>query len=356
MNPLPISNEYLNVDLDWEFDAGTSVCENDLDYLADSTALSMMIKSNVMEYFPYPIQADSDLPLIFTKETVAPLSHCQSSSDLPLIFTKETVAPLSHCQSSSDVHSVNIVSDTPSTTDQSYYSTSEISLESRDQALQKEKRRRPVKRTGKATVTTRRGSGWKKPKDAPKRCLSAYNYFFSKERHRVYAESGERAGFSRLGKIIGHRWKSLTDDQRRPYEIMAEKDIDRYREERKIYDDARRRKYGRSLYRSPSSVTTASTLSDDLQHPSPIRVSSALHPALDSVRRQHHFANHPPPPPTVYTPQAIMSDHHHNGQYLNVGGQCVGQMQQQQYAQQNPQVQYACVRMTREKAQEYMRR
>jgi hypothetical protein len=333
MNPLRTSSEYLNVDLDWEFDAGTSVCENDLDYLADSTALSMMIKSNVMKYFPY---------------------HITAASDLPLIFTKETVAPLSHFQSSSDVHSVKTVSDT-SSTDQSFCSASETSFESLDQALHKEKRPRTVKRTGKATVTTRR-LGWKKPKDAPKRYLSAYNYFFQKERQRIYAESDERAGFSRLGKIIGQSWNSLTDDQRKPYEIMAEKDIDRYREEMKIYEDGRRRKYGRSLYRSPSSVTTGSTLTDDLQYPSPVRVSPDLHPALGSVKRQHHFTHHPPPP-TVYAPLTIMSNQHHNGQYLNSGGQSAGQTQLQQYVQQqNPQVQYACVRMSRKKAQEYMRR
>jgi hypothetical protein len=335
MNSLATSNECLNVDLDWEFDAGTSVCENDLDYLADSTALSIMIKSNVMEYFPYPIKAASDSPLIYTREAFAPSLHCQSPSGLLFVKT---------------------VSDA-SSTDQSYCSssTSETSHESLDQALHKEKRPRPVKRTGKATVTTRR-SGWKKPKDAPKRYLSAYNYFFSNERQRINAESDERAGFSRLGKIIGQRWKSLTDNQRQPYEIMAEKDIDRYREEMKIYEDSRRRKYGRSLYKSPSSVTTASTKSDDLQYPSPVRVSPAFHPALDSVRRQHHFAN-PSPPPTVYTPQAIMSDQHHNGRYLNASGQSVGQTQLQQYVQQqNPQVQYACVRMSKKKAQEYMRR
>jgi hypothetical protein len=314
-----------------------SEIEDDLDYLADSPTLSLMepINSNAMDFPPYP--------------------------------NKETVSPRSHCQWPSEVRSVKTVSDM-SSSDRSYCWTSEVLLGSLEQgeillgsleqgeillgnleqALRKQKRPRPVKRARKPAVTTRR-LGWKKPRDAPKRSLSAYNYFFREERKRVYAESDERAGFSELGKIIGQRWKSLTEDQRKPYDIMAEKEINRYREEMKLYEDARRRKFGRSLYRSPSSVTTASTLSNDTQCLSPDRVSSALHPVLESVRSHHHSA-HQPPQSTVYAPQMIISNQHHNG-----GGRYIGQVQPQQYAQQQPQVQYAYVRMTRKKAQEYMR-
>jgi hypothetical protein len=319
------SDEYLNVELDWDFDAETNDCEIDLEFLADSASLSIIepINSNPMDFPSYPIEY---------------------SSDLPFMFPTETVAPPSYCQSPSDVHSVKTVSDT-SSTDQSYYSTSETSLESLDQAFPKEKRRRPVKAAKKRAVTTRR-SGWKKPKDAPKRYLSAYNIFFQEERRRVYAEADKRIGFSGLGKIIGGRWKSLTEEQREPYDIMAEKDIGRYRDEMKMYENARRRKY----CRSSSSVTTASSVSDDTRCPSPDRVTPSLHPVPTSVMSQHQYTHHQPPP-TVYAPQMIIPDQHHNGQY-HAGGQYVGQ--QQQYAQ--PQVQYACYRMTRQEAQNYMQR
>jgi hypothetical protein len=149
-------------------------------------------------------------------------------------------------QSPGNVLPFKTVGDT-SSPDKSCHSASETSLESLDQALHKEKCPTPGKRTSKRAVTTRR-SGWKKPKDAPKRDLSAYNIFFSEERQRVYAESDEDIGFSGLGKIIGQRWSVLMDDQREPYEIMAEKDIGRYREEMKMYEDVRRKKDGRSLY------------------------------------------------------------------------------------------------------------
>jgi hypothetical protein len=300
MHPLPTSDEYLNVDLDWDFDAVTSDCENDIEF----------------------------------------------SSVLPSRFTKETVAPPCQCQSPSDVHSVKTVSDT-SSTDQSSCSTSETSLESLDQALHKEQRPKPVKKTRKRAVTTRR-SGWKKPKDAPKRYVSAYNFFVKQERQRIRTRSDGKNNFTGLSKIIGQRWNCLTAKQREPYEIMTEKDIGRYREEMKTYEDARRRKY----YRSPSSVTTASTLSDDTRCPSPDRISPDRHPVLESVKRQHQYA-HYLPPPTVYAPQVITPDQHHNGPY-NAGGQYVGQQQQYTYPQ--SQVQYACYRMTRQEAQDYMRR
>jgi hypothetical protein len=326
MNPIPASDEFLSVELDWDFDAEPSdcVCENDLDYLPDASAVSNFEPTN---------SSASDLPPYPT----------EFSSDLPFIFNKETVAPPSYCQSPSDVHSVKTVSDSSSTADQSIYSTSETSLESLDPTLWKERRPRTVQKTMKRAVTTRR-SGWKKPKDAPKRYLSAYNIFFSEERRRVHAESDQRIGFSGLGKVIGQRWTTLTDEQREPYEIMAEKDIGRYRGEMKMYEDSRRRKYGRTS----SSVTITSTisrsLSDDSRCTSPGRVSPALHP--------RQYAHHPPPP-TVYAPQMIMPDQHHNGQYHNAGGQYVGQ-QHQYPQQQQPQVQYECYRMTRKEAQNYM--
>jgi hypothetical protein len=327
MNPLPTSNECLNVELDWEFDARTSEIENDLDYLADLAALSMMepVNRNGMEIIN---------------------GNAMEISPNPNNVAKETVAPRSHCQGPSDFRSVETVSDTSPSL------TSENSHENLDQALQKQKRARPVKRATKPAVTTSR-LRWKKPKDAPKRYLSAYNYFFQEERKRIYAEeSDERASFSGLGKIIGQRWKALTEEERKPYDIMAERDMYRYREEMMLYEDFRRRKFGRSLYRSPSSVTAASTLSNDTQFPSTFRVSPALHPVLESNRSQHHSTHHPPQP-TLYAPQMVMPNQYHND-----GGQYVGQLEQQQYAQQQqqPQVQYACVRMTRKKAKEYMRR
>lgn len=75
----------------------------------------------------------------------------------------------------------------------------------------------------------------------PKRPLSAYNIFFQQERVRVYEEAVVRITFEQLGKIIGKRWRQLSKTDRRKYDDLAEKEVQRYRKEREQYDRERRR-------------------------------------------------------------------------------------------------------------------
>jgi hypothetical protein len=88
----------------------------------------------------------------------------------------------------------------------------------------------------------------------PKRPLSAYNIFFAAERIRIYEEkssensnsggsgSEKRVSFEELGKIIGRRWRELPDTGRKVYDSQAEKEVERYREERRVYEEARRQR------------------------------------------------------------------------------------------------------------------
>jgi len=74
----------------------------------------------------------------------------------------------------------------------------------------------------------------KKPKGMPKRPLSSYNWFFRHERKRTSEEKEKNGGESKLsfedmGKLVGKRWKSLSDEERKCYEEMAEQDTIRYR-------------------------------------------------------------------------------------------------------------------------------
>jgi len=74
----------------------------------------------------------------------------------------------------------------------------------------------------------------KKDPNAPKRGLSAYMFFANEQRENVRAENPGIA-FGQVGKVLGERWKALSDKQRGPYEAKAAADKKRYEEEKAAY-------------------------------------------------------------------------------------------------------------------------
>jgi hypothetical protein len=81
----------------------------------------------------------------------------------------------------------------------------------------------------------------KKPKDRPKRPLSAYNIFFKEERARILEEVVDspmpngKIGFQNLAKMIGKRWHELDSNSMKCYKMKAETDMLRYKEEMLTY-------------------------------------------------------------------------------------------------------------------------
>ncbi|KAI7891561.1 high mobility group box domain-containing protein [Mucor mucedo] len=71
----------------------------------------------------------------------------------------------------------------------------------------------------------------KKDPSAPKRGLSAYMFFSQDQRSTVKEESPD-ATFGQIGKILGEKWKSMTDEQKKPYVDKAEADKKRYESEK----------------------------------------------------------------------------------------------------------------------------
>lgn len=103
-----------------------------------------------------------------------------------------------------------------------------------------------------APVKMSKRKKWKKPKDKPKRPLSAYNLFFQYERERllhgdpdtdvaetievnqdseVGLKSDGRIGFAALAKEVATKWKRLEPHQKESFERDAEKEKERYRVE-----------------------------------------------------------------------------------------------------------------------------
>ncbi|KAB5580767.1 high mobility group box domain-containing protein [Coniochaeta sp. 2T2.1] len=91
-------------------------------------------------------------------------------------------------------------------------------------------------KTKKAEKGARRA---KKDPNAPKRGLSAYMFFANEQRDNV-REENPGVTFGQVGKILGERWKALSDKQRTPYEAKAAADKKRYEDEKAAYnaDDA----------------------------------------------------------------------------------------------------------------------
>ncbi|CAD6506327.1 BgTH12-07253 [Blumeria graminis f. sp. triticale] len=74
----------------------------------------------------------------------------------------------------------------------------------------------------------------KKDPNAPKRGLSAYMFFANEQRENVRLEN-PGITFGQVGKMLGERWKALSEKQRIPYTDMAMKDKTRYEEQMANY-------------------------------------------------------------------------------------------------------------------------
>lgn len=80
----------------------------------------------------------------------------------------------------------------------------------------------------------------RKPKDMPRRPLSAYNIFFKEERTKMIREASKggaatTVGFEALAKTIGQRWKILREREANRYKDLAKADMERYRQQMELY-------------------------------------------------------------------------------------------------------------------------
>ena len=90
---------------------------------------------------------------------------------------------------------------------------------------------------GKGKATKADSGKKKKDPNAPKRGLSAYMFFANEQRDKV-REENPGIKFGEVGKMLGERWKALSEKQRIPYESKASADKKRYEEEKAAYAQA----------------------------------------------------------------------------------------------------------------------
>mmetsp|Transcript_10103 Transcript_10103/g.23703 ORF Transcript_10103/g.23703 Transcript_10103/m.23703 type:complete len:329 (-) Transcript_10103:220-1206(-) len=124
----------------------------------------------------------------------------------------------------------------------------------------------------------------KKPKDKPKRPLSAYNFFFKEEREKIIKvvlaedpsavkqdpeddgfldaetigrlkKEGGKVSFEEMGKIIGQRWKNIDPDRLSKYSELAAEDTERYKTEMQAYNGRQEAKMRSEALKPPVSFS-----------------------------------------------------------------------------------------------------
>ena len=114
--------------------------------------------------------------------------------------------------------------------------------------------------TSASAITTAPTNNKKKKKDkdpnAPKRYSPSYIHYQNTVRPSIVAENPDLS-FVLISQLIGQRWKSLTKDEKQPYEDMYKKDQARYGKEMEVYTASKEGGGGvfaSTLYRYSSGV------------------------------------------------------------------------------------------------------
>ena len=139
---------------------------------------------------------------------------------------------------------------------------------------------------------------WKKPKDMPRRPLSAYNLFFQEERERIMTERAKASatlpkekkrksnktvgiGFANLARTIAWSWKNLDPLSRAPYLASASEEKERYQKEMLVWRAKQKAKEGEKKI---TGIASRSSSADD----SKVAATSGLYVEDSRKEKFHH--------------------------------------------------------------------
>lgn len=117
----------------------------------------------------------------------------------------------------------------------------------------------------------RRRKNKKKPVGAPKRPLSAYNYYFQEERVRLMQKKGgsgepsllpggKKIGFQELARTIGKKWRTLNEAEKQRLHELSSKDHYRYDQDMTAWKKKRNEK---ERHRERAFTKVKSVFADD---------------------------------------------------------------------------------------------
>ena len=123
-----------------------------------------------------------------------------------------------------------------------YKNLSKDELAELDKKVEKEKKRyeREMENykppAGYEDSNSTKGKGKKKKKDpnAPKRATTSFMYYSTKMRPIIKEEKPD-IKFTEMGKLIGEKWRELSDDDKKEFEELANKDKKRYSDQMAKY-------------------------------------------------------------------------------------------------------------------------
>ena len=205
-----------------------------------------------------------------------------------------------------------------------------------------------------------------RPKGKPRRPLCGYNIFFQRHSKEIQPTTA----FKDLGRIMGERWKALSEEERAVYEKEAEKDVIRFRREMDAYEKRRQERL-----RTPKSPLGGQTGSF-YANPGVVPSANLKPPPGWSASNAGSLFGHVHPPGPLPSPSSNSMFSVNQGPQqlpstvLHVPGQFVGPPPPTMALPQGTEITlpdttgvarkfrvvYACYRMTENEANDYMAR